>query len=164
MCVCVCTSCFICVLFELLGTNPWSLEAILYRFKKYQYLFYKHVLLHGLNITIALVVLNQTATHPQTQDEDGYIHGAYGTHGDGDTRGDEASLRVARVLTTTVLTSEGYFSLYWLALNTAYVMEFFLQVVYIYIYVYIYRERNVIYISILSYCCCLDYSHNYKYT
>jgi len=31
------------------GTDPASLLGILYRVKKYQYLFYKHMLLHGLN-------------------------------------------------------------------------------------------------------------------
>lgn len=56
---------------------------ILYRIKKYQYVFYKHFLLHGLNITIALTGLS------------------FG--------------------------SSSSFRLYWLLLNTSYVMEFFLQ-------------------------------------
>lgn len=34
--------------------NDGTLIAILYRLKKYQYVFYKHWLLHGLNITAAL--------------------------------------------------------------------------------------------------------------
>lgn len=59
------------------------LIRILYRLKKYQYVFYKHFLLHGLNISIAV----------------------YGT----------------------ALANEKYFRLYWLLLNTSYVMEFFLQ-------------------------------------
>lgn len=56
----------------------------LYRIKKYQYIFYKHFLLHGLNITVAL--------SPQFDLFHGYV-----------------------------------FRLYWLLLNTSYVMEFFLQ-------------------------------------
>ena len=34
--------------------DPWTLISILYRVKKYQYVFYKHALLHGLNIAVAL--------------------------------------------------------------------------------------------------------------
>ena len=60
------------------------LTSVLYRLKKYQYLLYKHCLLHGLNITVA-------ADAPQD------------------------------------LLTDRFFRLYWLALNTAYVMEFFLQ-------------------------------------
>ena len=36
------------------GQNPRTLVAVLYRIKKYQYIFYKHFLLHGLNVSIAL--------------------------------------------------------------------------------------------------------------
>ena len=36
------------------GTDPKAIIGVLYRLKKYQYLFYKHFLLHGLNITIAI--------------------------------------------------------------------------------------------------------------
>jgi hypothetical protein len=36
------------------GQDPWALVAVLYRLKKYQYLLYKHVLLHGLNASVAL--------------------------------------------------------------------------------------------------------------
>ena len=36
------------------GQPPGSLISILYRLKKYQYIFYKHFLLHGLTVTIAL--------------------------------------------------------------------------------------------------------------
>eukprot|EP00290_Baffinella_frigidus_P059254 CAMPEP_0180381658 /NCGR_PEP_ID=MMETSP0989-20121125/26877_1 /TAXON_ID=697907 /ORGANISM="non described non described, Strain CCMP2293" /LENGTH=322 /DNA_ID=CAMNT_0022381577 /DNA_START=1 /DNA_END=969 /DNA_ORIENTATION=+ len=65
------------------GQDPRTLVAILYRLKKYQYLLYKHVLLHGLNASVAV--------------------------------------------RATALGSRHSFRLYWLALNTAYVMEFFLQ-------------------------------------
>ena len=63
--------------------NHGTLIAVLYRLKKYQYVFYKHFLLHGLNISIAI---------------------------------DGASIA-----------NEMYFRLYWMCLNTAYVLEFFLQ-------------------------------------
>jgi hypothetical protein len=61
-------------------------ETILYRIKKAQYLFYKHVLLHGVNISVAL-----------------------------------------QQSTNTVLPTTTSWRVYWLALNTSYVMEFFLQ-------------------------------------
>jgi hypothetical protein len=67
--------------------RAWSLIGVLYRLKKYQYLLYKHVLLHGLDATVALT---------------------------GGTEG------------PALVHSPG-FRLYWLFLNTAYVMEFFLQ-------------------------------------
>jgi hypothetical protein len=59
---------------------------ILYRLKKYQYLLYKHWLLHGLNISIAMLSL-----------------------------------------TADSLSTSLAFRLYWILLNTAYTMEFFLQ-------------------------------------
>lgn len=64
-------------------------ETILYRIKKAQYLFYKHVLLHGVNITVALF----QSTIPSS----------------------------------TPLPCTLPWRVYWLALNTSYVMEFFLQ-------------------------------------
>jgi hypothetical protein len=65
--------------------DPRSTDTVrrLYRIKKYQYVFYKHFLLHGLNISVA-------------------ISGAS-------------------------LASDSHFRIYWLLLNTSYVMEFFLQ-------------------------------------
>lgn len=70
--------------------DPRTLVAVLYRMKKYQYMLYKHSLLHGLNLTVA-------------------FRGA-------PTAANELPL-----------TAQHSFQLYWLALNTAYVMEFFLQ-------------------------------------
>jgi hypothetical protein len=67
------------------GQDPNKWTNVLYRLKKYQYLLYKHCLLHGLNMTVAV---------------------------SGNAKG---------------LTSRPYFLLYWMGLNTAYVMEFFLQ-------------------------------------
>eukprot|EP00667_Euglena_gracilis_P015339 EG_transcript_15944 len=60
-----------------------TLIGVLYRLKKYQYLLYKHCLLHGLNVSVAI----------------------RGRH----------------------VADDPAFRLYWLCLNTAYVMEFFLQ-------------------------------------
>ncbi|KAG8470789.1 hypothetical protein KFE25_009210 [Diacronema lutheri] len=71
-----------------------TLVAVLYRLKKYQYLLYKHVLLHGLNVTVAF-------------------------------RGAPSGERLARG--ELPLTAHPSFRLYWLALNTAYTHEFFLQ-------------------------------------
>lgn len=65
------------------GTDAASIEGVLYRLKKYQYLLYKHFLLHGLNASVAV-----------------------------------AGLAIAE---------RPWFRLYWLSLNTAYVMEFFMQ-------------------------------------
>ena len=36
------------------GQDAWALLPLLYRVKKYQYLLYKHWLLHGLNVSVAL--------------------------------------------------------------------------------------------------------------
>jgi hypothetical protein len=72
------------------GQNVFSLISVLYRTKKYQYIFYKHFLLHGLIISLA----------------------AHGQSGE--------SIHVTS-------TSKDLFRLYWLSLNTSYVMEFFLQ-------------------------------------
>lgn len=95
-------------LLVLLATSPWALRSsfpvnkfsdnymkideksnwfirFLYRIKKYQYMFYKHFLLHGLNFSVALSPL-----HAQ-------------------------------------LVKTDSFRLYWMLLNTSYVMEFFLQ-------------------------------------
>jgi len=68
------------------GVDPLSLIAIMYRIKKYQYLFYKHFLLHGLNVSVALCA-----------------------------NGGRPIVR------------ELFFRTYWIGLNTAYVMEFFMQ-------------------------------------
>jgi hypothetical protein len=66
-----------------------ELEILLYRIKKAQYLFYKHVVLHGLNIYMAVMAKSGTRfTMPPYS----------------------LSWRI-----------------FWLLLNTSYVMEFFLQ-------------------------------------
>lgn len=63
-------------------------EILLYRIKKAQYVFYKHVILHGLNISAAL-----SASHNSQ----------------------------------TVIPYGLEWRIFWLLLNTSYVMEFFLQ-------------------------------------
>jgi len=77
-----------------------ALVRVLYRMKKYQYLLYKHALLHGLNASVA-------------------VHGGLTTSGMGGSGGSGSG-------TTGLATSES-FRLYWLCLNTAYVFEFFMQ-------------------------------------
>jgi hypothetical protein len=60
-----------------------NLETLLYRIKKGQYLFYKHVVLHGVNLALSLQPSSLVTTKP--------------------------------------------WRIFWLCLNTAYAMEFFLQ-------------------------------------
>ena len=67
---------------------------IIYRIKKWQYVFYKHVILHGLNISMAF---------PKSK----------------------LAVYENDVRTPLPLTNE--WRVFWLALNTSYVMEFFLQ-------------------------------------
>ena len=70
------------------------LIRFLYHVKKYQYVFYKHFLLHGLNISVALMPFFSSST---------------------DLKKEKFS------------STNNYFRLYWLLLNTSYTMEFFLQ-------------------------------------
>jgi hypothetical protein len=70
------------------------LETALYRIKKAQYLFYKHVVLHGVNLAVALPPPPQLDT---TSTEDG------------------------------PLVTQRSWRIFWLCLNAAYAMEFFLQ-------------------------------------
>jgi hypothetical protein len=79
------------------GRDPRALTSVLYRVKKYQYVFYKHFLLHGLNVTAAVsaaAATSNAATPPSFNP----------------LRPDDVVFRT-----------------YWLGLNAAYVMEFFLQ-------------------------------------
>lgn len=84
------------------GRDPWGVTSVLYRMKKYQYVFYKHFMLHGLNVGVAI---------------DGF-----------------EGLRKPRIKPPGLgpglglsLVDATPFRLYWLGLNAAYVMEFFLQ-------------------------------------
>lgn len=84
------------------GRDPWGVTSLLYRMKKYQYVFYKHFMLHGLNVGVAI---------------DGF-----------------EGLRKPRIKPPGLGPGPGLslvdatpFRLYWLGLNAAYVMEFFLQ-------------------------------------
>lgn len=65
------------------GQNVLSMISVMYRMKKWQYVAYKHFLLFGLTLSVAI--------------------------------------------SNTWITESYYFRLYWICLNTAYVMEFFLQ-------------------------------------
>ena len=80
-------------------------EIILYRIKKAQYLFYKHVILHGLNISVALSTSGPSffslfrGEEASTTNHSYHLAIPYGIH----------------------------WRIFWLLLNTSYVMEFFLQ-------------------------------------
>lgn len=79
------------------GSDPYTLINILYRTKKYQYLLYKHLLLHGLNVALAISPPSPHRIDPSSSSSP-----------------------------TTVGASREW-RVYWLCLNTAYTMEFFLQ-------------------------------------
>ncbi len=64
----------------------------IYREKKFQYIFYKHFVLHGSNISVAFPKI-----HPSTN------------------------------VTTLPLPLTHEWRVFWIALNTSYVMEFFMQ-------------------------------------
>jgi hypothetical protein len=74
--------------YEDVPLREYTAELALYRVKKWQYVFYKHALLHGLNISAATRAVGTPAV---------------------------------------ALTHQPLFLLYWVALNTSYTMEFFLQ-------------------------------------
>ena len=80
-------------------------EIMLYRIKKTQYLFYKHVILHGLNISVAIGDVGSSQfslLSEQSTNSGNHNHRLgipYGIH----------------------------WRIFWLLLNTSYVMEFFLQ-------------------------------------
>jgi len=81
------------------GSKYLRLINGMYRFKKWQYVFYKHVILHGLNISVATTTATATSTSSHV-------------HKNNDT--------IPLPLTPQWRT-------FWLLLNTSYVMEFFLQ-------------------------------------
>lgn len=69
------------------------LEIVLYRIKKAQYLFYKHVILHGINIWVAIIPMANINNNS-----------------------------IANLIPNSIS-----WCVFWLLLNTSYVMEFFLQ-------------------------------------
>ncbi|CAJ1934409.1 unnamed protein product [Cylindrotheca closterium] len=71
------------------NTATGDLEVFLYRIKKWQYVFYKHVILHGVNISLAV------ASTSAIQD--------------------------------SAIPYSRSWRIFWVLLNTSYVMEFFLQ-------------------------------------
>ena len=76
-----------------LTATEW-LETRLYQIKKWQYVFYKHVILHGLNVSVAFPAVSAVPT----------------------------SLSPIPPLPLTKS-----FRIFWICLNTSYVMEFYLQ-------------------------------------
>eukprot|EP01040_Poterioochromonas_malhamensis_P004747 gene4747-5094_t len=87
--------------YVLLDEKSSDFIRFLYRIKKYQYVFYKHFLLHGLNLTIAY-----------------NYHGLRFPRSGLNNYADESLLGIVH---------SKDFHLYWLSLNLSYVMEFFLQ-------------------------------------
>ena len=73
--------------------HEFNVEIWLYQIKKWQYIFYKHVLFHGINITTLFPIQNET--------------------------------RTIKIKIPIVLSPQ--WRIYWIALNTSYVFEFFLQ-------------------------------------
>jgi hypothetical protein len=74
--------------YEGVPLREYTAELALYRIKKWQFVFYKHALLHGLNVSAATTAPGAPAA---------------------------------------ALTRQPLFLLYWIALNTSYSAEFFLQ-------------------------------------
>jgi hypothetical protein len=84
----------------------------MYRSKKYQYIFYKHWMLHGLNASMSLPFL-ASGFYVSTQSGFPYVS----LEGDG-SAGDKGEVH---------LVNTDVFRMYWLCLNVSYVMEFFMQ-------------------------------------
>ena len=88
--------------FQFINFHDFHWENVMYMIKKHQYLFYKHFLLHGLNIVLtAKYAFAITMTSNSNIISNNYISSNLGT--------------------------SFAWRLYWLSLNTAYTMEFFLQ-------------------------------------
>lgn len=96
-----------------------NLVRFLYRIKKYQYIFYKHFLLHGLNISLACYTLPMFMTHNSSSDLHAIKISTIANF--------NASASNAVSVDVSTFGSNRLFRLYWLLLNTSYVMEFFLQ-------------------------------------
>ena len=87
----------------------------MYKIKKWQYVFYKHALLHGLNICVAIHSSTTLLTIPSSTTP---------------TTPTSSSSTSSTWSLASLLGREGHgdrVALYWVALNTAYVLEFFLQ-------------------------------------
>ena len=91
----------------------------MYRVKKYQYVFYKHVMLHGLNASLALPYLAETM-YLSSSNAFPYLFHEHSLSYEGAPEGSEDERAVH-------LVNSDVFRLYWLCLNLSYVMEFFLQ-------------------------------------
>jgi hypothetical protein len=78
-----------------------EVEVIMYRIKKAQYLFYKHVILHGVNISVAVIMPTNEDFNANTA-EQGH-------------------------LSSTTIPYSIPWRVFWILLNLSYVMEFFLQ-------------------------------------
>ncbi|KAL7581233.1 hypothetical protein ACA910_006011 [Epithemia clementina (nom. ined.)] len=83
-------------------------ESIMYKIKKWQYIFYKHVIFHGLNISIALRQVRRLTRKPQQEEQQQQQQQQQQYHHE------------------TMVYTRGW-RLFWIALNAAYVLELFLQ-------------------------------------
>jgi hypothetical protein len=98
-----------------------SFIRLLYHIKKYQYIFYKHFILHGLNIAVAYRY-HQMIHSSSSENYNGIVNGKLDTL-DNPTTFLPSSVNVDLI---TFLNTK-YFHIFWLCLNLSYVMEFFLQ-------------------------------------
>ena len=96
---------------QALHASKYESEILLYRVKKAQYLFYKHVILHGVNISLVVVSAHSSkmsnATLISNDNEEDRDHRAFISKDD--------------------IPYGPSWRVFWLLLNTSYVMEFFLQ-------------------------------------
>jgi hypothetical protein len=108
------------------GQDPWSFNALMYRSKKYQYIFYKHCMLHGLNASLALPFLCSSFYVPR---EVGFPYFFDFPTGEQDHHQQQPIVGVAEGVEAegVHLVNTDVFRMYWLCLNLSYVMEFFMQ-------------------------------------
>jgi len=87
-----------------------KIEKMLYQIKKWQYVFYKHFILHGLNICMAFQQKQQLVPYENN----------------GSLLQTSQSLPTQIINLSQIPLSKPW-KLFWIALNMSYVMEFFLQ-------------------------------------
>ena len=110
----------------------------MYRIKKYQYLFYKHFLLHGLNVSFALrrhlphfplglAVFTAAATTTTTTTAAPSSLALDLSLSHSLTTTTTTTATTITTILTTLTPRDLEWRLYWVCLNTAYTFEFFLQ-------------------------------------
>lgn len=117
------------------GATPSTLVNVLYRLKKYQYLLYKHFLLHGLNIFVAASGALPHATWGHFRHALSRAigigapesFGIVSTPSNGGDAGIGGSAMCAEHALAQLDPSAPAWRSFWICLNASYVMEFFLQ-------------------------------------